>query len=279
LDLFVSDLDGSNIEIKEIHTLYPERLFEAFCICKQNLQMRFETATAIFKQQNWIGDDSTGLRQWSMEKLNNFIDKFPWNTDESVKIIPQCHGTDFSTAQAISITGFATLSLLDSGWYGQGIYFSSSAKYTIPYFATKPQPTIIISYVIPGNVYPVIESSDDPNNQCGRPIKAGYQSHYISTTRKGKPITHPTNESYDELVIGQEFQVVPAFILRINVTSTLISDFMREVKEKPENREIINMALTGPENEDNEEYKRVTDIKNTESELEIVTDRNSYFRF
>jgi hypothetical protein len=46
---------------------------------------------------------------------------------------------------------------LDVGFFGSGIYFTTSAKYSIPYFATKPNPAIIISYLIPGNPYPVVE--------------------------------------------------------------------------------------------------------------------------
>jgi len=62
----------------------------------------------------------------------------------------------------ICSTGFATLSVLDAGWYGQGVYFTSSARYAVPYYATKKDPAIIIAYVIPGNIYPVIEHPKKP---------------------------------------------------------------------------------------------------------------------
>jgi hypothetical protein len=40
-----------------------------------------------------------------------------------VAILPAFHGTSLQTAWNIVRSGFATLSLLDSGWYGAGIYF------------------------------------------------------------------------------------------------------------------------------------------------------------
>lgn len=46
-----------------------------------------------------------------------------------------------------------------------------------------------------------------------QPIVSGYNSHYVRTTKAGFVQTKPKNTSYDELVILQEGQVVPAFIL------------------------------------------------------------------
>jgi hypothetical protein len=51
------------------------------------------------------------------------------------------------------------LSALDVGFFGSGIYFSTSAKYIIPYFATKSNPAIIVSFLIPGNPFPVVEQA------------------------------------------------------------------------------------------------------------------------
>jgi hypothetical protein len=51
------------------------------------------------------------------------------------------------------------LSIIDAGFYGKGIYFSTTAIYTLPYFGTRKNPALIISWLLPGNVYPVIEVS------------------------------------------------------------------------------------------------------------------------
>lgn len=88
-----------------------------------------------------------------------------------IPVLPFVHGTNLNIARKICTTGFANLSTLvcsinssylkppqDDGYYGKGIYFSSYALYTFPYFKSKEQPAIILSWVVPGNVYPVTEN-------------------------------------------------------------------------------------------------------------------------
>jgi hypothetical protein len=48
-------------------------------------------------------------------------DKCAWNKSRDIPIVPSCHGTDFFIAEKICETGFASLSSLDSGYYGKGI--------------------------------------------------------------------------------------------------------------------------------------------------------------
>jgi len=111
------------------------------------------------------------------------------------------------------------LSTLDDGYYGKGIYFSTSAKYIIPYYATKKNPTILICLIIPGNIYPVTEFPQS-NKIQGHPLVNGYQSHYCITTKGGMPFTKQDYDEektkYDEIVIGQESQVVPIFLLQMS---------------------------------------------------------------
>jgi len=66
------------------------------------------------------------------------VTSYTWNSHKTeVPIIPAAHGTDLVVAKQICSSGFAALSSLDAGFYGKGIYFSSSCMYTTPYFATK----------------------------------------------------------------------------------------------------------------------------------------------
>jgi len=129
----------------------------------------------------------------------------------------------------ICSTGFAYLSSIDEGWYGKGVYFTSSARYATPYFAVKQDPTIIIALVLPGNTYPVTEHPKEVNNIIGQALKSGFQSHYVVTSKAGYPIQHPTEKCYDELVISQEAQVVPVFILVIDKSNIqeLVEHFQR----------------------------------------------------
>jgi len=148
-------------------------------------------------------------------------------------VIPTIHGTSGTSAWLIVAGGFATLSSLDAGYYGAGIYFTTSAKYAVPYFATKPDPSILISWVMVGNAYPVIEHPRKKGSLAGMIIKPGYQSHYVCTDNKGMPypkITADYQNVYDEIVINQESQVAPAYVLMLDRDSfpKLIVEFNRK---------------------------------------------------
>jgi len=140
-------------------------------------------------------------------------------------------------AWQIASQGFASISTQDRGYYGKGIYFSSNAFYTVPYFITKKKPVILICFVIPGNPYPVTESSINPNNFTGKHIETGYQSHYVIVTKTGRPFTLRDYDNFtdifDELVIEQESQAVPIMLLKIarSCLSKLSSQFRRNTPD------------------------------------------------
>jgi len=137
-----------------------------------------------------------------------------------VPILPTLHGTDESVAWKICRSGFATLALLDAGWYGSGIYFTTDARYALPYFGTKQQPALLIALLIPGNIYPVTESHLTlSNSMVGKPIPGGYQSCYVHTQKSGFVCKVVEPEYYDEIVIAQETQVLPVFLLTIEAKS------------------------------------------------------------
>lgn len=134
-----------------------------------------------------------------------------------VALFPAVHGTTVDLAWKIAGTGFASLSSLDAGYYGKGIYFTSYTNYTIPYIRNTPDPAIIVSLIIPGNAYPIIENPKSPEGFLGKPLRTGYHSHYVCTDKNGFPTN--LDEHYDEFVIEQEDQILPLFILEIDKTS------------------------------------------------------------
>lgn len=61
----------------------------------------------------------------------------------------------------LTLLGFAVLNTVDVGYYGKGIYFTSNAMYGLQY-AKPSEPVLLICWILPGNVYPVIERHDAP---------------------------------------------------------------------------------------------------------------------
>jgi len=161
-------------------------------------------------------------KQWVYDRYLERIDRCEWNENESVPILATAHGTDSETGWKIAETGFANLNLLDSGYYGRGIYFTSFALYCYPYFATKRNPVLVISYVVPGNVYPVNEHHQSFNSKMGSAIESGYDSHYVTTTSSGAvpdSMNLPEEDLFDEVVIASEGAVTPVYILEVQSSS------------------------------------------------------------
>lgn len=163
--------------------------------------------------------------------------KFPWNENlnDELPIIVACHGTDLDIAKKICETGFAALSTLDSGFYGKGVYFSCYVPYIFPYVMGTKSPVMIISLVVPGNIYPCIEQPSAKLSLRGKHIKTGYQSHYVKTYPNGLPCDKPAEKNhYDEIVLDQEAQMYPVYLVELDNHNfnTLSTKWNREVVER-----------------------------------------------
>jgi len=188
-------------------------------------------------------------------------------------IIVACHGTGNKIALKICETGFAALSTLDSGFYGKGVYFTCYIPYIFPYVGTSKTPSMIISLVVPGNIYPVIESPSKDDNLLGAHIKTGYQSHYVKTNRNGLPCTKPRDtDHYDELVIEQEAQLLPIYLVDLDTSNfdKLVSEWQRNTADRrPEAQELEKANFQKEDNEDKKEEDKKEKDKETKSEPEV----------
>jgi len=233
LDELLFKLDFGNIQIVQAYTLVSPVLAHNMGNTHQIQKSRMAKSPAQFFSSQWTKKADSDLREKTMEFFLSQIHKWSWNKDTQIKdspVMPCVHGTGEKTAWEIATDGFASLSILDKGYYGKGIYFSTSALYVLPYFAKKKKPTIIICLAIPGNPYPVTESPNSENTLSGQPIRSGYQSHYVVVKKDGNPMTQTDydnlEEGYDELVLEQEAQVVPIFLLALDKESVtkLVAD-------------------------------------------------------
>ena len=63
---------------------------------------------------------------------------------------------------------------------------------------------------------PTFNSKQSPISLLGKPVKSGYQSNYVLTNKDGEILPNPEKTGqtgFDEIVISQESQVVPIYIL------------------------------------------------------------------
>ena len=99
-------------------------------------------------------------------------------------------GTTSEAAWGISQGGFGVIaSEKDQGWFGKGIYMTSSLKYASLYAKRSAslsttaatagrgppkKPAVLVCAVIPGNILPVV----DVKTYYGKHVADGYQSHF-----------------------------------------------------------------------------------------------------
>jgi len=227
LDSLVLNLDFGPIHWNEAMAIVNPTLAVSCSNYRRLMLSRIEENPKLFNSKSWQKEPE---RSKVIDFFNTRKNIWNWNNTPSHDLCPvlaAIHATSLQIAKKIASVGFASLSLLDAGFYGKGIYFSTFALYTLPYFISKKDPVILICYVLPGNPYPVIESASSKHSLVGSPIKLGYQSHYVITLKNGNPPEEEKlNEKlYDELVINQEGQVVPLFILKINKSN------IKEIKD------------------------------------------------
>lgn len=110
------------------------------------------------------------------------------------------------------------------------MYFSTHASYVLSYMLNKPRPAFLMVLLAPGNAFPVVEQKDSKDSLLGLPLRGGYQSHIVLTRADGDPIQTPAEapRCFDEIVIAQETQVVPVYIveLRPEVLSSLAGQLL-----------------------------------------------------
>jgi hypothetical protein len=220
LTLLWEQMDGFRIEIEEAFAVNTPHQLINFANKWNSSLTQVKNNPRLFINQKWK-ENGEELRLWVHEQYMNKVKQFAWNENLIIPIIPAIHGTDENVAYSIITTSFVALAKGDAGYYGKGLYFTTSAEYALPYFATKPSPTVLICYLITGNSYPVIEHpKSSKNNLMGSALMPNYQSHYVLCRIDGMPIPHIMENNseepyYDEIVIEQESAVVPFYLLKI----------------------------------------------------------------
>jgi len=213
---------SESIVIGDAYAIYNPALVRAFITQLKINQSRKLADPFLFTQQSYMLMNDSESKSIVKEKFNERIAACLWNDDNTIPdIIPALHGTSMEVAWKICSTGFAALSSLDNGFYGKGIYFTTHMQYALSYFIGKKSPGVLISFVLPGNCYPVTEDPDGPNSLIGAPLTAGFNSHFAITNIRGGIATEEDEVHYDEIVISQEAQATPFMLLSIQPKNLL----------------------------------------------------------
>jgi len=221
------------------------------------------SASNAFLSQSWNKKEPKELRKKVRESFHRQMISFDWNTNLSIEdcpIMAVVHATSLGNAKKIIIGGFATLATLDDGFFGKGMYFSSSAIYVIPYCDDKG-PSMLICFILPGNPYPVTEEPNGRDSLKGQKLLVGYQSHYVVTRKEGLPFREKdyiNTRKYNEIVVDQEAQIVPIFLVELKSKKT--THHVKDDDDKPQD----NDSKEGDEKKENNEDDDEESMRNIE---------------
>jgi len=271
--LFFEPLGLSDNNVQQIEGVFNGTLLQSFVSEREKLSQRWKGP--IFGKPLWVDRNESRTmkekRSWTYKHYLTFVDTFEWNTEDEVPIIPLVHSTDYSTARNIVETGFASLSRLDQGFYGKGIYLTDKMDYAMIYVVTARKPSLIVSYVLVGNPYPVIENPRGPGGLLGLPIMASYDSHVVCVGYNGYP-KKTFGQAFLEIVIDQEARVLPSFIVCLKklTAQQLQAITALQLKDPPEGRiTAISDNEEDESNGDEEEDSHMVALKTLSSGTNI----------
>jgi hypothetical protein len=246
---------------------------------------RFKSNPEIFVNQKWKKEKSNPqFRTKTMEHFQRQLIDFEWNSSLNITdapIIAVAHATGLKKATKILEAGFAKLNTVDDGYYGKGIYFSTSAIYTVPYCINQSDPCILLSFLLPGNPFPVIEHPRIEDSFLAKPIFGGYQSNYVVVLGNGFPWKENDAKyrTFNEIVIDQEDQVVPIFLVFFSPSPGLQKVLDVVDRDVPENKrdEKSDKADKSEKSEKSEKSDKTESEKKDKSEKPEKDILDSFF--
>jgi len=224
----------------DIYAISNEKLLTNFENYRDTLYAKHRANPGLFRKDDWMTMSDAEQRKKFITYHSDFSDKFSWNDKSKPRVVPMLQGTSESAAWQICQQGFGVVGATDDGFYGAGVYFTSKLEYADKYAksgsdGSKP---FIVSMVIPGNSFPVVEhpfvdppvyekdkkgksvKKANPDGYKGKACLSGYQSHFTlidgRDIRTAFPIQGAINPATaaDELVTFDTSQALPLFVFR-----------------------------------------------------------------
>lgn len=208
-------------KVKKVEAIHNPILSRNFDSHLRILWSKHLTNPQLFKSDHWRSMDPDDpaekmLKFRLFDHFSDYVDHFPWNKHLKLPVVCMLQGSTKTASESISENGFSVVATLDPGYYGKGIYFTHDLDYAMAYGKV-----VIVSMIIPGNIFPITKNPWKPGSYLGKPLQSGYQSHYTvvskSSTVTAFPVSHSDiihkHKHASELVIFDGAQALPMFIL------------------------------------------------------------------
>ena len=225
-----------------------------FCIHERYQTTDFEAKLSKIEREadkfkpNWNQEPRADQRAVAIERWRECAKIFsPFNTIESdgrrhswekVKVLPLWHGTDKTICHSISESGFVYFGKTsigskqsedpkstDEGYFGSGIYFTSSARYAADIYGKGH---LLMAWVSMREPFPVVGNPkhEDMRTLKGKGAYKHYNAHYVPVvstdpSNPNNPIYFPCKAgqrpTFDEIVVFQDSQALGRFWVELEV--------------------------------------------------------------
>ncbi|CAF4174038.1 unnamed protein product [Adineta steineri] len=170
-------------------------------------------------------------RQKVLKRLDGLCEQVTHN--RKANIVRVWHGCNKKLLPQLLSEGFASLGQVDDGWFGKGMYFSSSAEYASRYCPQNEDACLLMCYVLVLNPFPVIydDAPEDVKPHkfrfYGRGNHRAYQCHYIPVSGEKPtmdfrpPLEGVDHADYDELVVFESANILPQIVVHLKTPGPL----------------------------------------------------------
>jgi serine/threonine protein kinase len=208
--------------VKSVQVIYNPRLNRAFGLVLNTLNAR--QGKPAFKAHWREEQGKTGAwRQTTHQLLEALAHPHQDTNNPHVNLVPRWHATNADILPSLFETGFANLAMVDTGFFGKGIYSTGEAKYAqTVYGKMYPRPALLMNWVASFSAYPVIDG-DMPELQ-GKGNYGNHDAHFIPVRPANPKDPHEVNfypcrinekYTYTEMVVFQSAQCLPRYVVEL----------------------------------------------------------------
>ncbi|CAF3415180.1 unnamed protein product [Rotaria sp. Silwood1] len=228
----------NGFKIKKIEIIQNRKKFNHF---REQIEFVERHMKEQIFQPNWDCEKDMAERKIVLKRLERLYKQVDHN--RIANIVRVWHGCDKKVLPKLLADGFASLEVLDDGWFGKGMYFSSSAQYASRYCQGE-NPCLLMCYVLVLNPFPVIscdarhDKKPEDFRFYGRGNHNNYQCHYIPVspvtdkefTTDYRPPKRIDDARYDELVVFESANILPQIVVHLERTLSPSRETKNELK-------------------------------------------------
>lgn len=206
-------------DIGRVQIIYNAELNRGFASRLRLLQTRHNNPAF---QSKWSTENDSEWRAAIHSMFEKMTATYQDLDCPNVKLLPVWHGTQSKVLPSLFAGGFASLALVDAGYFGKGIYGAYEAEYA---YRVYSKGALLLNWVACYSAYPVIDG--DMPKLMGKANYANYDAHVAPVVPEFPGDPHP--ESYipgkigqppqcSEVVVFESAQCLPRYLVELQAS-------------------------------------------------------------